>query len=161
MCTVITTYSGRAFHPHYKGFHKGSAAVAAAEATLPFRAWASLLSGRIRKNHCNAHHLSAIYNSLMQVPFVTWETFIGDNERKQWDASLFPSSPPQLSFISPSHKADSPLLTPAAAMEKIDNKVSGMKPVEAWSCCTASSWSGSLECSRWADTSICLESNRT
>lgn len=63
----------------------------------------------------------------MQVPFVTWETFIGDNERKQWDASLFLSSPPQRSFISPSHKADSLLPTPAAAMLKIDNKVSGMK----------------------------------
>lgn len=63
----------------------------------------------------------------MQVPFVTWETFIGDNERKQWDVSLFLSSPPQHSFIAPSHKTDSLFLTPAAAMLKIDNKVSGMK----------------------------------
>lgn len=127
MCAVITPYSSCVFHPHYKGFHAGSSA--AAEATLPFRAWASLLSGRTRKNRCTAHHLSAIYNSLMQVPFVTWETFIGDNEGKQWDASLFLSSPPQPSFISPSHKADSLLLTPAAATLKIDNKVSGWKPM--------------------------------
>lgn len=63
----------------------------------------------------------------MQVPFVTWETFIGDNERKQWDASLFLSSLPHRFFISPSHKADSLLLTPAAAMVEIDNKVSRMK----------------------------------
>lgn len=58
---------------------------------------------------------------------MTWETFIGDNERKRWDASLFLPSPPQRSFISPSHKADSPLVTPAAASLKIDNKVSEMK----------------------------------
>lgn len=37
------------------------------------------------------------------------------------------SSPPWHSFISPSYKADSPLVTPAAASLKIDNKVSEMK----------------------------------
>lgn len=87
----------------------------------------------------------------MQVPCVTRETFIGDNERKQWDASLFLSSPPPFSFISPSHQADSLLLTPAAAMLKIDNKVSGMKTDGQFvgrGRCTALSWPDSLEYSR-------------
>lgn len=58
---------------------------------------------------------------------MTWAAFIGDNERKRWDASLPLPSPPRCSFISPSYKADSPLVTSAAATLKIDNKVSGMK----------------------------------
>lgn len=61
-----------------------AAAAAAAEATLTFRTWASLLSGRMRKNHCNAHHLSAIYNSLMLLPFVTWENI----HRGQWKETV-------------------------------------------------------------------------
>ncbi len=104
----------------------GSAA-AAAVAGLPYRTQASSLSGRTRKNQCNPRHLSAIYNSLVLVPLTTWATFIWDNERKRWDASFFLPYPPQRSFISPSHKADSPLVTPAAASLKIDNKVSEMK----------------------------------
>lgn len=81
----------------------------------------------MRKNQCKPRHLSAIYNSLVLVPLLTWAIFIGDNERKRWDASLLLPSPQQCSFISPSHKADSPLVTPAAASLKIDNKVSEMK----------------------------------
>lgn len=104
-----------------------AAAAAAAVADSPFRARASSLSGRTRKNQRKPRHLSAIYNSLVLVPLPTRATFIGDNERKRWDASLVLPSPPQRSFISPSHKADSPLVTPAAAMLEIDNKASGMK----------------------------------
>lgn len=44
-----------------------------------------------------------------------WATFPGDEESKQWDASLILPSSLHNSFISPSHKADSPLVTPAAA----------------------------------------------
>lgn len=49
---------------------------------------------------------------------MTRAAFIGDNERKRWDASLPPPSPPRCSFISPSHQADSPLVTSAAATLK-------------------------------------------
>lgn len=45
---------------------------------------------------------------------MTQAAFIGDNERKRWDASLPRPSPPRCSFISPSHKAESPPATSAA-----------------------------------------------
>lgn len=77
-------------------FTKGSAAAAVAD--LPYRARASSLSGRIRKNPCKPRHLCAIYNTLVRVSLTTWAAFIGDNERKRWDASLLLPSPPQRSF---------------------------------------------------------------
>lgn len=100
----------------------------------------------------------------MLLPFVTWETFIGDNERKQWDASLFLSSPPQHSFISPSHKADSLLPTPCSC--RVENRLQSVWdenpwPVAGWSCCSASSCSDSLQSTCWAHTCICPESKNS
>lgn len=89
---------------------------------------------------------------------MTWAAFIGDNERKRWDASLPLPSPPRCSFISPSHKADSPLVTSAAATLKIDNKVSGMKTGgQLWAPLPLGFKLARQRRALWADTCICQD----
>ena len=99
----------------------------AAVANLPCGARASSPSGRMRNRSVQTSSFVSIYNPSVLVHLLTCATFIWDNERKRWDASLLLPSPVLHCFISPSHKADSPLVTPAAASLKIDNKVSEMK----------------------------------
>lgn len=91
--------------------------------------------------------------------FVTQTAFLGDNERKRWDASLPRPSPPRCSFISPSHKAESsPATSAACCIENRQQSVWDEKPVA--SCghrrCSAPGWRRKVPRAPAGPTPICV-----
>lgn len=91
--------------------------------------------------------------------FVTQAAFIGDNERKRWDASLPRPSPPRCSFISPSYKAESPPATSAACC--IENRQQSVWDKKlAASCghrhCSAPGWRREVPRALAGPTPICV-----